>query len=134
MLSHRASGARLRAKNDTAHTGIMNSYARYRSRWIPAFAGMTFLFLALPLYAQEGSAAIAMYGEPKYVADFAHFDYVNPDAPKGGVLKLGAVGSFDTLNPFIVRGDPALGLNTGYLSLVYEPLLARSADEPFTLY
>lgn len=75
-----------------------------------------------------------MHGAPKYAPDFTHFDYVNPDAPKGGTLKLGVTGSFDSLNPFIVRGDPALGLNTGYLSLVYESLLTRSWDEPFTLY
>src|SRR6202000_1902635 len=43
-------------------------------------------------------------------------------------------GSFDSFNPFLVRGQPALGLNTGFLSLVYESLMARSADEPFTLY
>ncbi len=79
-------------------------------------------------------AALAMTGEPKYGNNFTHFDYANPDAPKQGTLKLGATGTFDSLNPFIVRGQPALGLNTGYLSLVYESLMARSADEPFSLY
>lgn len=80
------------------------------------------------------SSGLAMYGTPKYQDGFKSFDYVNPEAPKGGVLKLAANGTFDSLNPFIIRGQPALGLNTGYLSLVYEPLMARSQDEPFTLY
>ena len=77
---------------------------------------------------------LAMYGLPKYNEAFTHFDYVNPDAPKGGTLKLAATGTFDSLNPFIIRGNPALGLNTGFLSLVYEPLMVRSQDEPFSLY
>ncbi len=91
--------------------------------------------LAKLTYADEKPVgAIAMHGDPKYAPGFMHFDYVNPDAPKGGTLRLGINGSFDSFNPFIIRGQPALGLNTGYLSLIYEPLMARSADEPFTLY
>jgi microcin C transport system substrate-binding protein len=92
------------------------------------------LFFALPPRAQEKTVAepaIAMHGEPKYKPGFTHFDYVNPDAPKAGTLKLGWLGSFDSLNPFIVRGNPAMGLGSGY---VYESLMARSWDEPFTLY
>ena len=89
------------------------------------------------LAAHAGDAlhyAIAMHGTPKYAPTFNHFDYVNPDAPKGGSLRLGASGTFDSTNPFIVRGIVAQGLNTGYMSLVYESLMARSWDEPFTLY
>jgi microcin C transport system substrate-binding protein len=93
------------------------------------------LFPALPVAgAETPQAAIAMHGEPKYAADFAHFDYVNADAPKGGVLKLGVTGTFDSLNPFIVRGQVPLGLSLGYMSVVYQPLMARSWDEPFSLY
>jgi len=94
------------------------------------------LVFALPVSAAEPKPqpAIAMHGAAKYKADFTHYDYVNPDAPKGGVLKLSANGNFDSLNPFVVRGQAALGLSTGYLSLVYETLMARSADEPFSLY
>jgi microcin C transport system substrate-binding protein len=93
------------------------------------------LLLSCPAHADTApQAALAMHGAPKYGTGFTHFDYVNPDAPKGGVLKLGATGTFNSLNPFIVRGDPALGLATGYLSLLYEPLMSRSWDEPFTLY
>jgi peptide/nickel transport system substrate-binding protein len=73
---------------------------------------------------------IAMHGLPKYGEGFLHFGYVNPDAPKGGVLRLGVLGSFDSLNPFIVKGVPAAGMR----EYVYETLLARSYDEPFSLY
>lgn len=94
------------------------------------------LFFATTSFAATSShqTSLAMHGVAKYPDGFAHYDYVNPDAPKGGTLKLGAGGTFDSLNPFVVRGTPALGLSTGYLSLVYEPLMARSADEPFSLY
>ena len=51
--------------------------------------------------------ALSLLGEPKYPADFKHFDFVNPDAPKGGEIKRAAIGSFDSFNPFIVKGDPA---------------------------
>ncbi|MGI9409547.1 MAG: extracellular solute-binding protein, partial [Hyphomicrobiaceae bacterium] len=78
----------------------------------------------------EGRHAIAMHGLPKLGADFAHFPYVNPNAPKGGVLTLGETGTFDNLNPFIIKGVAPTGIR-GY---IYESLLARSADEPFTLY
>src|ERR1700744_505433 len=88
-------------------------------------------FVAAPALAQQAQPAIAMHGEPKYKPGFTHFDYVNPDAPKDGTLRLGWTGTFDSLNPFIVRGVPAMGLGSGY---VYESLMARSLDDPFTLY
>ena len=75
-------------------------------------------------------AGIAMHDEPKYGPAFTHFDYVNPDAPKGGALRLGVLGSFDSLNPFIIKGAPVAGMR----DYVYETLLARSYDEPFSLY
>ncbi|MEM8876848.1 MAG: extracellular solute-binding protein [Pseudomonadota bacterium] len=74
--------------------------------------------------------AIAMHGEPKYAAGFSHFDHVNPDAPKGGSLTLAARGSFDSINPLIVRGNSAAGIR----EYVLESLMARSYEEPFTLY
>jgi peptide/nickel transport system substrate-binding protein len=73
---------------------------------------------------------IAMHGTPALAPGFSHFPYVNPDAPKGGVLRLGASGSFDSLNPFIIKGVPPPGLR----EYVYESLMARSQDEPFSLY
>ncbi|HXW23048.1 MAG TPA: extracellular solute-binding protein [Rhodomicrobium sp.] len=75
-------------------------------------------------------AGIAMHDTPKYGPVFQHLDYVNPDAPKGGALRLGVLGSFDSLNPFIVKGEPVAGMR----EYVYETLLARSYDEPFSLY
>ncbi len=71
-----------------------------------------------------------MHDAPKYRPSFTHFNYVNPDAPKGGTLRLGVLGSFDSLNPFIVKGEPVAGMR----EYVYETLLARSYDEPFSLY
>ncbi|MGJ8571071.1 MAG: extracellular solute-binding protein [Hoeflea sp.] len=89
-----------------------------------------------PVWA-EPMHAIAMHGEPALPADFTHLPYVNPDAPKGGKVTYGVVGSFDSVRPFIVKSmrttarglaDPVFG------NLVYEPLMQRSQDEPFTLY
>ena len=65
----------------------------------------------------------------KYPADFPHFTYVNPDAPKGGALTLSARGTFDSLHPFILKGTTARG--TG---MIYDTLMASSLDEPFTQY
>lgn len=74
---------------------------------------------------------IAMYGDPAYKPGFDHFDYVNPDAPKGGTLRLAVVANgFDTFNPFVIRGVAAAGVN----SYVYDTLLEASADEPFSAY
>jgi microcin C transport system substrate-binding protein len=70
--------------------------------------------------------AIAMHGLPKYPADFAQFDYVNPEAPTGGEVRLGAIGTFDNFNRYIPKGNAA-GPGS-------ETLLVGSADEPFTLY
>lgn len=73
---------------------------------------------------------IAMDGDPKYADGFAHFDYVNPDAPKGGELRLNKNGTFDSFNPFNVIGQPAARVD----ALIYQSLMTRSWDEPFSLY
>ena len=73
--------------------------------------------------------AIAMHGEPKYGPDFKHFDYVNPEAPKGGTIRLAERGTFDSFNPFIPKGNAAAGLGG-----LYETLLTNSDDEAFTEY
>ena len=76
-----------------------------------------------------------MHGEPALPADFTHFPYANPDAPKGGRIDYAWQGSFDSLNPFIVQGDAARGLFDGtFGNNVFETLMARSRDEAFTLY
>ena len=74
--------------------------------------------------------AIAMHGEPLLPADFSNPGYVNPNAPQGGIVHIGILGSFDTLNPMIIKGQPAAGLR----DFLYESLLIRGLDEPFTLY
>jgi len=87
--------------------------------------------------AAEPRHGIAMHGEPELPRDFTHFPYVNPDAPKGGRIAYGLLGSFDSLNPFVVKGasTTARGLRDGTLGdNVFESLMARSAAEPFTLY
>lgn len=91
--------------------------------------------LALCLIAAPASAEDAwthgqsLTGEVKYPAGFPHFDYVNPQAPKGGKLRLSAIGGYDSFNIFIPRGAPAGG--TG---LIYETLMTSSADEVSSEY
>jgi microcin C transport system substrate-binding protein len=79
--------------------------------------------------ANKRHHALSLIGEPKYPAGFTHFGWVNPDAPKGGTLRGFAEGSFDSLNPFTVKGDPA-----GGIGLVYDSLMASSPDEPSSEY
>jgi microcin C transport system substrate-binding protein len=96
-----------------------------------------FAALVLSLLLTPGASAaadqprvahgIAMHGEPKYGPDFRHFDYVNPDAPRGGTVRLAVEGTFDSFNPFIPKGNPIAGSS-------FETLLTGSADEPFTEY
>ncbi|WP_061028274.1 extracellular solute-binding protein [Bradyrhizobium sp. CCH5-F6] len=78
----------------------------------------------------EEAHAIAMHGKPAMAADFTHMPYANPDAPKGGRLTWGILGTFDSLNPFIVKGLAVQPVR----NYVVESLLARGQDEPFTLY
>lgn len=78
----------------------------------------------------EPKHGIAMYGNPALPPDFVSLDSVNPDAPKGGRIVTGEVGSFDSLNPHIVKGSTPWQLRF----LAYESLMGRSYDEPFTLY
>ena len=73
--------------------------------------------------------AIAMHGAPKYGPDFTHFDYVNPDAPKGGSIVNEATGTYDSFNPFILKGVSVAGIG-----LLYDSLMSSSSDEAFTKY
>lgn len=74
--------------------------------------------------------AIAMHGTPKHGPGFTHFPYVNPDAPRGGRLVLGTLGTFDSLTPFIIKGVSPATMR----EYVYASLLTRSGDEAFSLY
>ncbi|WP_322628787.1 extracellular solute-binding protein [Halothiobacillus sp.] len=80
--------------------------------------------------AEAAGFAEALGYSPKYPADFTAFNYVNPDAPKGGQLALSVFGSFDSLNPFVLKGLSASGLN----ELCFETLTVRAWDEPFSSY
>jgi microcin C transport system substrate-binding protein len=75
------------------------------------------------------SHGIAMHGDLKYPAGFEHFAYADPKAPKGGRVKHSAIGTFDSFNPFIIKGSPAAGIGD-----VYDTLLTPAADEPFSEY
>lgn len=74
--------------------------------------------------------SITLGYKPKYPANFQHFDYVNPSAPKGGELVLNGNGNFDSFNSFALKGVKANGLG----ELVFETLMVQSADEPYSLY
>jgi peptide/nickel transport system substrate-binding protein len=95
-----------------------------------ALSTVTCSSLTVTAAGAEPAHAIAMHGEPRHAASIAHLPYVNPTAPKVGRLRLGVVGSFDSLNPLIYKGEAASGVR----EYVYESLMVRSADEPFTLY
>ncbi|MGC6475537.1 MAG: extracellular solute-binding protein [Parvibaculales bacterium] len=73
--------------------------------------------------------ALSLFGQPKYPASFTHFDYVRPDAPKGGTVKLAAFGRYDSFNPYIIKGSVADQLN-----LIYDTLTKSSLDEPNSQY
>ncbi len=99
-----------------------------------ALCGVLALFAFAVLLASPAAAepthAIAMHGKPAMPDGFTVFPYANPDAPKGGRLVQGVLGTFDSLNPFIVQGLAVQAIS----NYVVETLMARSYDEPFTLY
>ena len=112
----------------------MHLLARTR---VPVSASiLTLAFALVPAAAQQPriitSHGISTFGELKYPPDFAHFDYVNPDAPKGGVMTFRGVGAsqtFDSLNLFILAGEPAQGLE-----LIHDTLLKEADDEADAVY
>ncbi|GLS20308.1 ABC transporter substrate-binding protein [Labrys miyagiensis] len=86
--------------------------------------------LAAPLACAQPKPAIAMRGDPALPPDFTAFPYVDTDAPKGGSASYPMLGTFDSINPLIVNGSPSPGTNI----FVFETVMARSFDEPFTFY
>lgn len=107
-----------------------------------ALASLIGIFASIASAQAENNAspnyALSMHGDVALPADFTHFPYANPDAPKGGALKMGVVGTFDSLNPFVLKSmrTTARGLfgDLDFGNLLYETLMQRSRDEPFTLY
>ena len=100
------------------------------TKYLILAAGLILASPALALTGTDGPAhGMAMHGEVKYGPAFTHFDYVNRGAPKGGEDVRRAIGTFDSLNPFIIQGNPAAGIG-----LIYDTLTTSSADEAFTQY
>ncbi|MER8802382.1 extracellular solute-binding protein [Mesorhizobium sp. M0998] len=100
-------------------------------------AAILFVGLSLQPALSEPVHALAMQGEPALPSDYKHFNYVNPDAPKGGSITYFVLGSFDNLNPFILRSlrTTARGMmDQAFGNLVFEPLMQRNYDEAFSLY
>lgn len=92
-------------------------------------------FLTGPALAQNGEwkHGGTLFGELRYGPDFTHYDHVNPDAPKGGTRYQAASGSYDSFNPFVVRGRPAAGVDyTG--GVLYDSLMEQSVDQPSASY
>jgi microcin C transport system substrate-binding protein len=96
----------------------------------------TLMTFSAPALAQKVTPqpSITMHGTPKYKADFKHLEYTNPDAAKGGTLKMHSIGTFDSLNPFIIKGAPAAGLTFLGQNLLYDALMEQAEDEPFSMY
>ncbi|HYZ41349.1 MAG TPA: ABC transporter substrate-binding protein, partial [Stellaceae bacterium] len=89
-----------------------------------------FLTIGLAAAAEAVTTpGMSLFGDLKYPPDFKHFDYVNPDAPRGGTMRLAAIGTFDTLNPFVVKGVPAAGVGQ-----IFDTLTVSAEDEPGSEY
>jgi microcin C transport system substrate-binding protein len=107
----------------------------------PSMIGRCFLLLSCVLavafafgtaHAAERRHGLSAFGELKYPADFKHFDYVNPDAPKGGrlaTMPTSSINTFNHFNGFMLRGDPAFGVE-----FLFDSLMARAQDEPDAVY
>ena len=103
---------------------------RFSLRAMMGLLALGLVLAAPPAAAGTGATAgISLYGDLKYPAGFKAFDYATPAAPKGGVVRLAAIGTFDSLNPFILKGVPA-----AQLGLLFDTLAVESEDEPFSRY
>src|SRR5277367_229848 len=91
--------------------------------------GLVLLLAAFGTAKADVTYGMSLYGDFKYQPGFTHFDYANPDAPKGGTMRMSAIGTFDTLNPFVIKGVPAAGIGQ-----LFDTLSAAAADEPASVY
>jgi microcin C transport system substrate-binding protein len=120
--------------NDGA-SGVMSmkvrNETRRASRLLIAAAALGLLFGPSVAGAADPApvTSLSLHGTPKYGKDFDHFDYADPSAPKGGDVVLSAIGTFDSLNAFILKGTPAAGVQYNF-----DTLLTESLDEPSTAY
>src|SRR4051812_23649641 len=94
-----------------------------------ALAALASVGFGVAASAAGGNHGLSLFGDLKYPPDFKNFDYVNPAAPKGGVVKYAAIGTYDTLNPYVVKGVPAAGIGQ-----IFDTLLIGSQDEPGSEY
>ncbi|MBZ9881501.1 extracellular solute-binding protein [Mesorhizobium sp. CA10] len=101
---------------------------RFRTLFASAFA-LAFAASLQAGFADEWRTTSSLIGPSKYGENFQHYDYVNPDAPKGGTYNSVAVGTFDSFNPFIVQGSPAAGFADFGGSLLYDTLMEQATDE-----
>jgi peptide/nickel transport system substrate-binding protein len=128
----------MRKERPLRHDARFMRFARARAlRRASIRVAFSFLSICLveivgPAIADESPRhGLALYGEPALAKDFDHLPYANPNAPKGGRLRLGMTGSFESLNPFNLKFASAPQLLIGN---VYQSLMARSQDEPYSLY
>jgi microcin C transport system substrate-binding protein len=100
-------------------------------RLTSAALAITLVASLVPAHSSDVSKShgLSLFGDLKYGADFGNFDYVNPDAPKGGTVRYSAIGTFDNLNPFILKGNPAAGLGD-----LFDTLMTPAGDEPASEY
>ena len=98
-------------------------------RIAPAIVVVAFLLGVAGDAHGAATHGMSLFGDLKYGPDFKHLDYVNPDAPKGGTIRYSALGTFDTLNPFVIKGIPAAGIGG-----IFDTLTVRSEDEPSSEY
>ena len=98
-------------------------------RGVSAIAAGLVLLLAAGVARAAPSEGMSLFGDLKYAPGFTHFDYVNPQAPKGGTIRYSAIGTYDTLNPFVIKGVPAAGIG-----MIFDTLSASSEDEPASEY
>ncbi|PYN14742.1 MAG: hypothetical protein DME06_04310, partial [Candidatus Rokuibacteriota bacterium] len=102
---------------------------------VAALAALLLVALVVPRTAPAAGGKVtvahglSMYGDLKYGPGFTHFEYTAPAPPKGGAVKLAALGTFDSLNPFILKGVAAAGI-----AELFDTLMVQSADEPFSEY
>ncbi|HEY8875032.1 MAG TPA: extracellular solute-binding protein [Stellaceae bacterium] len=90
---------------------------------------LTLSLAAIVVAAAGGGNGLSLFGELKYGPDFKNFEYASPNAPKGGTMKFSAIGTYDTLNPFVVKGVPAAGIGQ-----IFDTLTVASQDEPSSEY
>ncbi len=99
-----------------------------------SFLVMALLALGSTGVLAEARHGLSIFGDLKYGPEFTHFDYVNPNAPRGGEVRLRDLGSFDNLNPFIIKGIKLRGIGAVAQNLPYDSLMAAAADEPDAMY